>query len=105
MRISDWISGVCSSDLIDDCRLYGADAGVGEAETLHHARREVVSDHVALFHKPQHDVLGPRVLQIEREAALARIAVGKIAASIHTLDAVLERRGEDRKSTSLKSSA
>src|SRR5690606_28251493 len=42
----------------------------------------------------QHDVPGPRVLQVQREAALAGVAVGEVAAAVDALDLVLEGRSD-----------
>ena len=69
---------------IDDVRLDGTHSVVAQAEAIHHAGREIVGNHIALQDQPGHQIERTRVLHIERQTALAGIAVGEITAAIQT---------------------
>src|SRR3546814_2721358 len=96
MRISDWSSDVCSSDLIGGARRVDPepgpdDAGAGEMG-LHHLGLEVLVEEFADRHGPEADRLGHLALA-EVVKALAEIQqFGEVAWPV------------DRKSTRLNSS-
>src|SRR3546814_6013141 len=102
MRISDWSSDVCSSDLVDLAHVVmqqhigGArrvdpepgpdDAGAGEMG-LHHLGLEVLVEEFADRHGPEADRLG-------------HLALAEVVKAL----AEIQQFGEDRKSTRLNSS-
>src|SRR3546814_18765550 len=68
MRISDWSSDVCSSDLLDDPRVGGSDprAGKGLGTTIGYAIGSREPEAAAAEHEPGDD-LEPGVRATERE--------------------------------------
>src|SRR3546814_5503579 len=70
MRISDWSSDVCSSDLLRDLL-------VSAAEAVHGARRVVLGHHVGLGDQAMRDLQSLFGLEVEREATLVAIEAGE----------------------------
>src|SRR3546814_18590966 len=87
MRISDWSSDVCSSDLFDDMRVEKNEAGLCEAVIRLLAADVGACRHDVRF--PEVDGLGPPVA--------CRFGLGKRRYAIaHTLAAHFANRSEER---------
>src|SRR3546814_10244096 len=118
MRISDWSSDVCSSDLVagpglalvvaavggdvqaDDRRVEAGQAGVVEAELLRLVAAQVVDHRLGAAGQLAEAGLARGGLQVERHALL----VGAPGLEILTVVGAEEMRAEERKSTRLNSS-
>src|SRR3546814_1830165 len=113
MRISDWSSDVCSSDLV----VFRAATGIGiafdtdfllavagEVGRMHfHQATVLIRDSIAIEIEIDRTLLGEGALRIERVHNLPRVSRAVTAAS-PTCGLVKRHRATDRKSTRLNSS-
>src|SRR3546814_10502375 len=116
MRISDWSSDVCSSDLVEPGEVGGEEAEVGQvwprhacegelrglplADVQHPVRRLAVAVRAARHHAD------PLWLRARQQPEIAATAVGalEVVDALEPTVGELPPQGEERKSTSLNSS-
>src|SRR3546814_10645501 len=97
MRISDWSSDVCSSDLDHHIEAIAAGHWLDILPANVGLRAEAISNHAAVLH-PRQDCLHFRMIEAEQSCAVKRDIANKFDKGVlHPVEA-------DRKSTRLNSS-
>src|ERR1700691_4528344 len=76
---------------VDDIGLERANRLIAQAELLHRPRREVIGNDVACRYQPLCKSAALLTLQIQRDAAFARVSIREISASVYAGHAVSVR--------------
>ncbi|MNL23785.1 hypothetical protein D3C87_1451880 [compost metagenome] len=58
---------------VDQARIHSLQVFMAKVEPLHHAGPEVLDQHIGAGHELAEDLLAARVLEVERDRALARV--------------------------------